>query len=144
MLQKRVLNYNSPNITGTAKRINEILKHTGGQNYLEIGVNYGFTFQGVKAVMKTGVDPNKKIIGLGWNIFHKMSSDLFFTKNRISYDFIIIDGLHEYNQMLKDVINSLNFLKFGGMILIDDVFPTNSHLAAKNIVRLLSKKKTYI
>ena len=47
LLRKRVLNYSSPNVTGTAKRINKILKHTGGQNYLEIGVNYGFTFQGV-------------------------------------------------------------------------------------------------
>lgn len=144
LLRKRVLNYSSPNVTGTAKRINKILKHTGGQNYLEIGVNYGFTFQGVNAVIKTGVDPNKKIIGLGRNIFHRMSSDSFFCKNKISYDFIFIDGLHEYKQVLKDIINSLNSLKLGGVILIDDVFPANLQQAAKKYSSLTEQEKKLI
>lgn len=39
------------------------------------------------------------------------------------FDLIFIDGLHTYEQSLKDIQNSLTFLKQNGFILVHDCFP---------------------
>jgi len=57
ILKKRFLLSDVYQTTGSASRINKLLAYTMGKNYLEIGVNYGFTFEGVKADYKLGVDP---------------------------------------------------------------------------------------
>ena len=36
------------------------------------------------------------------------------------FDLIFIDGLHHYEQVKKDINNSLKFLKKGGVCIIDD------------------------
>ena len=61
ILKKRILLTNLYQITGAAQRINQLLDFTAGENYLEIGTNLGFTFEGVKAHNKLGVDPEKNI-----------------------------------------------------------------------------------
>jgi len=52
-----------------------------------------------------------------------MKSDHFFSINTDTYDLIFIDGLHEANQVLRDVENSLKILNKGGTILIHDCNP---------------------
>jgi len=52
-----------------------------------------------------------------------MSSDIFFLQNKESFDCIFIDGLHHYNQVLKDIDNSLKILNSNGLILIHDCLP---------------------
>ena len=41
------------------------------------------------------------------------------------FDCIFIDGLHEYKQVRKDILNSLKFLNKGGIILLHDCLPNN-------------------
>ena len=40
-----------------------------------------------------------------------------------SFDLVFIDGLHTYEQVKKDIINSLNCLKENGVVLVHDCMP---------------------
>ena len=52
-----------------------------------------------------------------------MTSDEFFLNNNDKFDIIFIDGLHQYEQVIKDVKNSLNCLTKNGIILLHDCLP---------------------
>jgi predicted O-methyltransferase YrrM len=51
---------------------------------------------------------------------YKETSDDFFIKNKENFDIIYVDGLHEYSQVKKDLINVLKFLNPDGIIICDD------------------------
>jgi len=55
----------------------------------------------------------------------RATSDQFFAKNDEKFDCVFIDGLHEYHQVKKDILNSLQFLNDGGIILLHDCLPNN-------------------
>jgi hypothetical protein len=137
----RLLNSPPATLTGSAVRINRILSIIKGTKYLEIGVNQGFTFEGVSAKTKVGVDPVKKVITSKNEVFFKMYSDDYFKINHDKYDLIFIDGLHEYRQVLKDIINALNKLTHTGVVLVDDVIPSNNIEASKKISLLTESEK---
>lgn len=144
ILKKRILLSNVTLMTGTAKRINQLLDFTLGKNYLEIGTNYGFTFESVNAQNKLGVDPQKKYF-LNKSGHHiKATSDDFFKHNKNKFDLIFIDGLHEYKQVIRDIINSLNALNNMGIILIDDVYPLDLNIASKPWGALSTQEKKAI
>ena len=86
------------------------------KSYLEIGTFNDELFSKIVCKKKIGVDPYS-----GGNI--RMSSDSFFLQNKESFDCIFIDGLHHYNQVLKDIDNSLKILNSSGLILIHDCLP---------------------
>jgi predicted O-methyltransferase YrrM len=67
---------------------------------------------------KVGVDPVS-----GGTI--RCTSDVFFATNPQLFDVIFIDGLHTYDQVRRDVMNSLCHLKNGGYIAIHDLLPTS-------------------
>ena len=48
---------------------------------------------------------------------------IFFSNNKKKFDLIFIDGLHEYQQVRKDILNSIKCLKEGGFILVHDCLP---------------------
>ena len=58
---------------------------------------------------------------VGGNI--RKTSDEFFSQNKKYFDCIFIDGLHEYEQVKKDIINSLEYLNDGGVIFVHDCLP---------------------
>ncbi len=87
------------------------------KSYLEIGCDQDQLFSKVDIPGKLGVDPYS-----GGNV--RKTSDNFFKDNTIKFDFVFIDGLHEYDQVKKDIINSLKFLNKGGFILVHDCLPT--------------------
>ena len=72
-------------------------------NYLEIGCDKNELFSKIKIENKIGVDPVS-----GGNV--KVTSDQFFLNNKIKFDLVFIDGLHEYNQVKRDIINCISSL----------------------------------
>jgi len=140
--------------------IQEIINRKKAKTYLEIGTGNGDCFLKIKALRKIAVDPNllplkikkrklkyyfRNILNI-FNEYFEMTSDDFFrmepeilTKYRL--DAAFIDGLHTYEQALKDVLNSLKFLKENGVIIMHDcnpqseaeAFPVNSFEHAKNL-----------
>jgi len=52
--------------------------------------------------------------------FFKTTSDNFFKNNKNVYNLIYIDGSHEYTQVKKDFVNSMNCLEKNGYIICDD------------------------
>jgi hypothetical protein len=119
--------------------INFILSHTKGQNYLEIGIRDGGNLSKIHAPKRVGVDPSyelKKIVHikrhLNINSFElfKLTSDQFFESEvekvfPEGIDLVFIDGLHNYDQSLRDVENSLKYLKPEGYIVMHDCNPLN-------------------
>ena len=89
-------------------------------NYLEIGIEYGYTFERINIYNKIGVDPDPKIHDAK---ILKMTSDEFFEKNETKMDIIFIDGMHQSDYVLRDLNNSINCLSEIGMIFIDDIIP---------------------
>lgn len=110
------------------------------KTYLEIGVEYGTVFLRVKARRKFAIDPNfkipfyKKYIFLNniWKSkFFKITSDIFFSKYAFLFtmqkiDVAFIDGLHTYEQSLRDAENCLRYLSKKGVIIMHDCYPQNA------------------
>ena len=92
--------------------------------YLEIGVFDNESFNSIPLPVKNkfGVDPAQ-----GGNI--RKTSDVFFRTNKNKFNVIFIDGLHEYIQCQKDILNSLKSLKKNGIILIHDLLPKNKFVS---------------
>ena len=128
---------NSKFFNHSARRVNQIMG-TKNYSYLEIGVASGTTLQCISATEKVGVDPLPlfNIAKLPKDMsFYKMTSDDYFSllEAEKKFDFIFLDGLHEFDQLLKDFIHSLKHINLGGWILIDDVVPSDSISALPNI-----------
>lgn len=120
--------------------INEI-SAGGYTDYLEIGVEQGVTFRQVKIPRKIGVDPDFKFDTTSVpGTLIQQTSDSFFFRNYSQFDCIFIDGLHLYEQVKKDVINSIGRLKPGGVILIDDCFPSDDLAALRSHHECVQKK----
>jgi len=97
--------------------INKIIKLKNYKSYLEIGCQADINFSNINILDRTGVDPYD-------GGTHRMTSDKFFSINKKKFDIIFIDGLHEFEQVLRDIYNSINFLKKGGVILLHDCLPS--------------------
>lgn len=85
-------------------------------NYLEIGCDKNQSFSKINVKNKVGVDPVS-----GGTI--RDTSDNFFKINKDKFDIIFIDGLHHYDQVSRDIKNSLKILNQNGFILIHDCLP---------------------
>tara|TARA_A100001015_G_scaffold279478_1_gene340711 strand:- start:473 stop:2629 length:2157 start_codon:yes stop_codon:yes gene_type:complete len=90
------------------------------KKYLEIGIEYGFTFKNVNIEKKVGCDPDPKIDD---DRIIRLTSDDFFKQNNNSFDVIFIDGMHHNDFVLRDLNNSIDCLNKDGIIFIDDVLP---------------------
>jgi hypothetical protein len=97
--------------------IQETINRKKYKSYLEIGCDQDEIFSKIIIDKKIGVDPSS-----GGTI--RDTSDNFFKKNNIKFDIIFIDGLHEYDQVKKDIDNSLLFLNDNGVIFLHDCMPT--------------------
>jgi predicted O-methyltransferase YrrM len=98
--------------------LNQLISLFKPSNYLEIGCDNNYSFNSVPISKKIGVDPSK-----GGNF--RDTSDNFFIQNQDSFDLIFIDGLHEYPQVRKDVVNSINHSNTDSWIVLHNVFPRN-------------------
>ena len=99
---------------------------------LEVGVNQGETFLAVSAAKKVAVDPNftfdtVSVTAPGME-FHPIRSDTYFASRSAAldrFDVIFLDGLHTFEQTLRDLMNAVANLAAGGVIVIDDVIPNS-------------------
>ncbi len=114
--------------------INTLLRLFESPSYLEVGVNRGETFFNVNASMKVAVDPKFlfDVAAATQNdpncAFHEVPSDRYFSEiidHNLRFDVIYLDGLHTFEQTLRDFTNAIQFLKPRGVIVIDDVKPTS-------------------
>ena len=100
------------------------------KSYLEIGVqNPDANFNRIPICDKVGVDPNPIS-----RATYCMTSDIFFANNQQKFDLIFVDGLHEYQQVMRDIENSMKFLNDGGTIVVHD---NNPHTKEMQIVPML-------
>ena len=107
-----------------------LIEKNGYKDYLEIGCDQNQLFSKVKIDNKIGVDPFS-----GGNI--RKTSDAFFLSNTDKFDIIFIDGLHTYDQVKKDIINSVKCLKENGIVLVHDCMPDS--LAKQAVPRFKMK-----
>ena len=113
---KGKLDYNFPNDFYRWDLIEYLIKKKNYKDYLEIGCDQNQLFSRVLVENKVGVDPVK-----GGNI--RKTSDEFFKDNINKFDIVFIDGLHTYEQVKKDILNSVNCLNENGIILVHDCMP---------------------
>ena len=106
--------------------VQNILNLKKYRSYLEIGTFKNDLFNHVKCNVKVGVDPVS-----GGNI--RKTSDAFFSENNQKFDLIFIDGLHHYEQVKRDIFNSLKFLNSKGIILLHDCLPKLHYQAVPDL-----------
>lgn len=123
---------------GVTGVINEILSELPQrENYLEVGIFKGATFQNVVAGQKWGVDiapafdyeklpKNSRVI--------VKSSDDFFADLAVDmkFDLVYIDAEHTFHQAYRELVHSINHLENWGVILLDDTVPENAIAAIPN------------
>lgn len=111
------------------------------RTYLEVGVKGGRTFSCINASRKIGVDPAFRIKPVDrWMArlnpvhtahFYEMTSDQFFDGPaarlfaRRKIDLAFVDGLHTWEQSLRDVDNVVRYLAPNGIIVLHDCSPDN-------------------
>ena len=113
---KGKLNFNFPQDYFRWDMIEYLIKKNNYKKYLEIGCDQNQLFSRINIQNKVGVDPAS-----GGNV--RETSDNFFEKNKDMFDIIFIDGLHIYEQVKKDILNSIKYLNDEGVILIHDCLP---------------------
>jgi len=114
--------------------VNRLLSLYDRPSYLEVGVCTGETFDSVVAPVKVAVDPNflfdheapeRQVEG---STYHPITSDEYFgsvvPEDQV-FDVIFLDGLHTFEQTLRDLLNALGHLSPQGVIVIDDVRPSS-------------------
>lgn len=102
--------------------INLLIEHHQYERYLEIGVEGGDAQRSVRCALKHGVDPASE------HATFRVPSDEFFASLRpdAQYDCIFVDGMHEEEQVLRDVDNALRHLSPGGTIVVHDCNPPSA------------------
>ena len=110
------LNYDWSKSPSRIEILQNIINTRNYKTYLEIGCDRNENFSKIVIDHKVGVDPER-----GGTL--RMTSDQFFQKNKESFDLIFLDGLHTYEQTIKDINNAIQSIKDNGIILIHDCLP---------------------
>ena len=114
--------------------------------YLEIGVSHGLAFRRITADEKIAVDPAFKLSARTRRLadakartthYFETTSDAFF-ENETAFlgqhgiDVALIDGLHTYEQVVRDVEHTLRYLRDDGVIVLHDCNPPNASAAPRH------------
>jgi hypothetical protein len=125
------------------KAVQQALDGRAKRVYLEIGVCRGVAFRHITADEKIAVDPAFKLSARARRLadakarathYFETTSDAFF-ENETAFleqhgiDVALIDGLHTYRQVVRDVENTLRYLRDDGVIFLHDCNPANASIA---------------
>lgn len=131
-------------------RLNKLAELVSAKTYLEIGVREGATLKKVSVPRKFGVDPFFRFDrenfftnpGEDVKLFETTSDDFFaMIQPDIKFDLIFIDGLHHYDQVVRDVLGALRHSHEKTIILVDDTIPTSMAAATRNLSDLAKLMK---
>lgn len=119
----------------------DVVRKKFARNYLEVGVRDAKTLAGVDCPA-IGVDPNftitvnpvgrKRVLHL-----YQMTSDEFFRdhdpRNVLggAVDVAFLDGLHVFEYLLRDFINTERVCDRNSLILLDDCLPVNIEMTER-------------
>jgi len=129
--------------------IADLVQKKAARNYLEVGVRDGLTLAGVSCPA-IGVDPafviNGNPVGAK-RVLHlyQMTSDEFFRDHdpRAVFgqpvDVAFLDGLHVFEYLLRDFINTERCCDRNSLILLDDCLPVNIEMTEREHRRELRK-----
>ena len=94
---------NFPESNVTCVDLWEGVEEYEGKDFSIIEKNFDFNLKGLNNINKI-----------------KSTSDNFFIKNKIIFDFIYIDGNHKFDYVFRDCENAWRFLNKGGFLVCDD------------------------
>jgi len=114
--------YDDKKWNGVRKEIRWFIDYLKPIRYLEIGLGDGRNFNNAPIKEKVCISP-KGCVKNPDRMYHGNSDDIFESLGEDPFDLIFIDGFHNYKQVVKDLNNSLEYLKPNGVILIHDVNP---------------------
>lgn len=110
--------------------------------YLEIGVWRGFAFRRISADEKIAVDPTFKVSAFSrkraeakaraTHYFETTSEGFFASQTALleqrGIDVALIDGLHSYEQVVRDIEHTVRYLRDDGVIVLHDCNPANASI----------------
>jgi hypothetical protein len=117
-----------------------LARHERPTTYVEIGVRDGESFRLAQADSKIGVDPERTpamATLLQGEQFFELTSDEFFEQQAAailepaSVHVALVDGLHEFRQVLADVLNLEPYMRPDGVIILDDCNPRTAERASE-------------
>jgi hypothetical protein len=131
-METKMADTNTTDLTPSARRLNHLSRAIGAQTYLEVGVEKGQTFFGVDTALKVAVDPEFRfdcgpLQSENTKFFPMMSDEFFSDYGGQPFDLVFLDGLHHFEQTLRDLMNVLVFSTERTVVLIDDVLPTDAY-----------------
>ena len=113
------------------------------QTYLEIGVKRGISLALSQAPRTIGIDPKPHadahaLLNRPGVALYALTSDAFFAEHTrdsvlqgAQIDLAFIDGLHQFDQVLRDFIHVERWCSPAGVIAIHDVIPPSEAAASR-------------
>jgi hypothetical protein len=125
------------------KAVQQVLDGRVKRVYLEIGVSRGVAFRCITADKKIAVDPAFKLSARSRRRadakarathYFETTSDAFFVNETAfleqhGIDVALIDGLHTHGQVVRDVENTMRYLRDDGVIVLHDCNPASASIA---------------
>ena len=109
--------------------IQHLIDRFGYTTYFELGTRGFHTFNFIRCPVKQGIDPELHHEMVDRRDSEKLSlypfeSDKYFAYNHDPFDIAFIDGLHESQQVIRDIVSCYNSLLPNGRIVLHDHLPT--------------------
>lgn len=126
------------------RRLRQLHRQLQPRTYLEIGVDKGASLAlADRETLAIGIDPHPSVeadLDPNTRVF-ECSSDSFFADYDVAglfggagIDLALVDGLHLFEQALRDVANVGRFLSPGGHVVVHDTLPYDSVVAQRQRV----------
>jgi hypothetical protein len=114
------------------------------QTYLEIGVKRGLSLGLSQAPHTIGIDPKphadaNALLNRPGVALYTLTSDAFFAEHSresvlqgATIDLAFIDGLHQFDQVVRDFVNVERWCSPSGVVIIHDVIPPSEAAASRD------------